>query len=100
MAQFPINIPDALVPRARDAICAAYQYQEQVENPNFDRNLPPGPGNQPLIPNPETKLAFARRMLPVYVRGLIQAHEIRQLGEGATAPKVAEIEGELAGISS
>jgi hypothetical protein len=51
MATISFTIPDAIVNRVLDGIAYYHGYQDTI----FDGTK--------LIPNPETKLAFARRMI-------------------------------------
>jgi hypothetical protein len=57
MAQLIIDIPDNKVDDVVDSICFAYNYQDQIEQ--FDAS-----GNSTgFIPNPETKIQFAKKQI-------------------------------------
>jgi len=50
--------------------CARYGYQDLVANPAFDEMLPEDPETNPsTIPNPETKVAFVKRLTIEWWRG-------------------------------
>jgi hypothetical protein len=76
MPTIVIDIPtNADAAEARDAICARYGYVANLPNPLYNPALPADPVLNPVtIPNPETKSAFAKRMLALYVRQLIRAY--------------------------
>ena len=60
-----LTIADDLVPRVRDAFCGTFNYQELITDP--------ATGAQ--VVNPETKLAFFRRMLREHIRGVVREYE-------------------------
>ncbi len=53
MAKLTIDIPDELISEFADFMAETHNYQEQVQDPN----------SPDKIPNPETKVQFAKRML-------------------------------------
>ena len=61
----PVTIPEAHKAALVAALCKAYDYQAQVEDPET-------PGE--MIDNPETKGQFALRMVSRYVQSFLRAH--------------------------
>ena len=54
MAQIVLNIPDALVDRVVAGMCGLHNYQETIPDPN---------NPEQMIPNPETKAEFVKRII-------------------------------------
>jgi hypothetical protein len=92
MATISINIPDAVQPRVLDAFAATYGRPEEIPDPN---HTPTGPGDVVMIPNPETKAQFAKKMLQQHVREVLTAHEASAEAEAARQAKADQIAGEL-----
>ena len=64
MAQITINIPVDKEDWVLDGFAERFGYLVNVSNPLFDEGLPEDPDTNPLtIPNPESKQAFAKRMI-------------------------------------
>lgn len=81
MAQISITIPDAILNRAINGVASHHGYQNQIEDPA-------DPGQ--MIPNPETKAQFAKRMIRFVVKSwIVQAEAV---GEAKTARDTAEAE--------
>jgi hypothetical protein len=77
MATFTITIDNAILQRALDAFATRYNYQAKLED-----------GGD----NPETKAAFAKRMVRQYVQDVIKNTESPQAIQEAVAAKNAEID--------
>ena len=82
MAIFSIDIADDQVDRVIAAICANYNYQTQIANPDFDEDDDNSPT---MIDNPETTFQFANRMVREYLINNTQAYEIQQLKANAVS---------------
>jgi len=64
MATITINIPTNKVDWVLDGFAIRFAYQETVNNPDFDSEIPVDPETNPqTIDNPETLPAFAKRMI-------------------------------------
>ena len=81
MAQITISINDNDVSRVLDAFETKFGYQSQV---------PDGDGNP--IPNPESRVQFAKRMLAVEIKRIVKREEARaaaDIAAAATEPDVS-----------
>ena len=64
MAKITINIPVDKESWVLDGLALRFNYQDTVDNPDFDQLQPVDPETNPLkVPNPETKVKFAKRMV-------------------------------------
>lgn len=87
MAQFCVNIDDGDVARVVQAMCANYGWQSEVENPNFNPDLPVDPNTNPeKIPNPETDNQFANRMTRRFLVENTVAYELKREKENVPQP--------------
>jgi hypothetical protein len=86
MATFSFDIPDAQVARFVAAFVGAFQYPDMVPDPN---------NPSALIPNPETKAAFTRRMWRNMAKDVIKQWEGQQAQMGAYTTAVAKVENEI-----
>jgi hypothetical protein len=78
MAAFTIDIADADVPRVITAMCQNYGYQTEIDNPDFNPDLPIDPDTNPeKIPNPETPNQFANRMTRDFLMQNTVSYEIK-----------------------
>ena len=59
MAVFQITIPDNMAPKLIAAFASAYHYEAMIPDPAVLEGE--------LIPNPESKTAFAKRMVKKYI---------------------------------
>lgn len=75
MAQISITIPDSVLNRVVDAICAQHDYQATING----------------APNPETKSQFARRMIREFVKGCVRRQEMAD----AQAAALVKADGEI-----
>ena len=64
MATITINIPTDKEDWVMDGFAIRYGYQSQVDNPDFNNQIPVDPVTNPLtINNPESLPAFCKRMI-------------------------------------
>tara|TARA_B100000745_G_C19851376_1_gene282782 strand:- start:8 stop:325 length:318 start_codon:yes stop_codon:yes gene_type:complete len=92
MASFTIEIADNQVERVITALCANYNYNSQISNPDYDPSLEVEEGedydpatNPETLDNPETSYSFANRMVREYLINNTKAHEIQQLKANAVS---------------
>lgn len=71
MATLSITIPDAVYPAVLDALAGHYGYAATV--------------GDPPAPNPETKVAFVRRMVAGHIKHLVQEYRTTQAARQAAA---------------
>lgn len=64
MAQIAVDIPDAALPRVRDAFAVVYGYQAILTNEDGS-----------TTPNPESKTQFAKRQVALFVKNVLKQHE-------------------------
>lgn len=72
MAQLIINVDDAIAPRVLDSFARATGWTDTIDD---------GTGVQ--VPNPESKLAYSKRMLRIYIKRAIIQWEAEQAGFAA-----------------
>jgi hypothetical protein len=65
MAIFSVEIADTDVERVISAICANYNYQDQVLNDDHE-----------LVPNTEDKYVFANRMVRKFLSNHVRKYEL------------------------
>jgi hypothetical protein len=65
MAIFSVEIADTDVERVISAICANYNYQDQVLNDDHE-----------LVPNTEDKYVFANRMVRKFLANHVRKYEL------------------------
>jgi hypothetical protein len=85
MAQFSVEIADADIIRVLDAVAANYNRPEQVPNPDFDEVLEESETNVRMIDNPETKAAFANRIVRNFLAENVKGYEVRLAKQAAIA---------------
>jgi len=102
MASFAIEIPDDQVDRIITAVCANYNYNSQITNPDFDPALEDREGedydpstNPQTIDNPETPTQFTNRMVREYLQNNTTAYEIQVAkaqvqAQAALAPTITD----------
>lgn len=83
MAVFTIEIGDSDVERVLAAVCSNYGRQEEVDNPDFNVDLPIDDTNRLKVANPETKPQFANRMVRKFLSDHVSSHERREAKEQA-----------------
>ena len=88
MAIFSIDIADDQVDRVIAAICANYNFQTQIANPDFDEDDDNSPT---MIDNPETTLQFANRMVREYLINNTQAYEVQLAKQQALDNVVSDL---------
>ena len=92
MAQFAVEIDDADVQRVMDAVSANYNYQTQVDNPDFDEELAEDPVTNPrLIDNPENVYIFANKIVRKFLADNVRAYEVKQAKAAAAAAVNASV---------
>lgn len=74
MATMTLTVPDPIVQDVVDAFADAYGYQAEIDD---------GEGNQ--IPNPETDIQFAKRMIREYVKNVYKGHQAKLFEAGRQA---------------
>lgn len=72
MASITLTIPDSEAARVLDGFAAYHRYEATVDNPDYD---PKAEGSSPTIPNPETKIQFAKKMIIEFIKGSVAAEE-------------------------
>ena len=82
MATITLNIPDDKTPVVLAAFAWRYGYQATVA----------GEEGEP-VPNPETKAAFAKRMLRAHLVNLVNAYHRAQAEAGADVQTVTDTAG-------
>ena len=102
MASFAIEIPDDQVDRIITAVCANYNYNSQIANPDFDPALEDREGedydpstNPETIDNSETQSEFSNRMVREYLQNHTTAYEIQVAkaqvqAQAALAPTITD----------
>ena len=90
MASFTIEIADNQVERVITALCANYNYNSQISNPDYDPALEVeedyDPSTNPqTIDNPETPYQFANRITREYLQNNTTAYEVQQAKIAAKA---------------
>ena len=70
--QIAFSVPDAQKARVVDAFVTAFNYRDDVEDPE-------NPGE--MIPNPETKGEMVKREIVQYVKDVVKAQEKRAADE-------------------
>jgi Flp pilus assembly CpaF family ATPase len=83
MAVFTIEISDSDVERVLTAVCSNYGRQEEVDNPDFNADLPVDDANKLMVTNPETAPRFANRMVRKFLSDHVASHERRRAKEQA-----------------
>ena len=83
MAAFTIEIGDSDVERVLTAVCSNYGWQEEVDNPDFNADLPVDDTNKRKVANPETGPRFANRMVRKFLSDHVVSHERRKAKEQA-----------------
>lgn len=83
MAVFTIEISDSDVERVLTAVCSNYGRQDEVQNPDFNVDLPVDDTNKPMVTNPETGPRFANRMVRKFLSDHVASHERRKAKEQA-----------------
>jgi len=83
MAAFTIEIGDSDVERVLTAVCSNYGWQEEVDNPDFNADLPIDDTNKLKVANPETGPQFANRMVRKFLSDHVVSHERRKAKEQA-----------------
>ena len=81
MAQFSIEIADDDIDRVISAVCANYNYEAQIANPDFDPSQEESETNPRSITNPESGFQFANRMVRNFLVDHTVSHEKKQQRE-------------------
>ncbi len=66
--QISFTVPEAQKARVIDAFVTAFNYEDEVEDPE-------NPGE--MIPNPESKAKMVKREIARYVKDVVKAQELR-----------------------
>lgn len=91
MATITITIPNPLLNRVIDAYAYQHGYQDEIPSASAE----PGPSQDILIPNPETKNQFVRRMLVRHVKQAVRAYEGRIAEDTARQEAHSKVEAEI-----
>ena len=83
MAVFTIEISDSDVERVLTAVCSNYGRQDEVQNPDFNVDLPVDETNKLKVANPETEPRFANRMVRKFLSDHVVSYERRKAKEQA-----------------
>ena len=67
MAEIKLNIPADKIQLIIDSFCNVYGWKENIDDPE----------GEDMIPNPETKAQFAKRMVIEYVKDTVLREEKR-----------------------
>jgi hypothetical protein len=78
MAIYTFEVPDEFSTTLGDAFAAAYGWPETVTNEQGEQ-----------VPNPETKLTFARRKVVEFVKEICRAHGEKQIDLAVESQKAA-----------
>ena len=81
MAIFSVEIADEDVGRVVDAICENYAWKAKVSDPHDPMNI---------VDNPETKFAFANRMVRNFLKEHVKKYEIDRITKEVTAALEAD----------
>lgn len=87
MADITFVIPDNVLSRVIDGVAYANGYEDTIDSGN---QLQPE-----LVPNPESKVDFARRMIREYIKHCVQTHEVKKAAEEAQEIAFAAVENEV-----
>lgn len=77
------TIPTAHTTRIIDGVCYEHHYQAEVPDPD---------NPEKVIPNPETKAQFAKKMIVQWVKNCVKSYEGVQAAHAARDEKIAEVE--------
>ena len=77
MAQLTINIPDQVAQNVMDAYALRFGRPEFTANPGFNPNQEESETNPRVIPNPETKAQFAKRMVIEQIKHVYNTAKLR-----------------------
>lgn len=91
MATLSITIDNTVLQRIVDGICLKYEWQEYIRAKN------PTTGNFEIIPNPETKAEFAKRVVKTFITDAAVRSEAQVAGNSAHTAKVAEVKAAFEG---
>ena len=86
MAQIILNIPDGVLQRVMDAIAGMYNRPTQVDD---------GTETGTMIPNPETKAQFSKRILREWLKARVVTWESMQAGKSAEVSARITAESEI-----
>jgi len=75
MASYTVTIPDNILGRVIDGIAYQHKYQDMIRDPN-DPDL--------MIPNPESKVVFVKRMNKEWIQINVKAWEANLAGDAAS----------------
>lgn len=84
MAEFTITIPDAILDRVIDGYGYHHGYPDEVRSVDED-------GQDTKIPNPESKIVFARRLLERHIKRAVASYEARLAEEQAREDAVDSV---------
>lgn len=82
-----ITIPQAFALDVVDAFALRYGYQAQIPDPTWvpPDPLPEDPPDHPLIPNPESKVQFAKRMVRQFIVETYRTEQVKKAANEAAS---------------
>lgn len=87
MASITLTIPNSEAARVLDGFAAYHRYRVTIDNPDYDPNVE---GSLVTIPNPETKIQFAKKKIIEFIKESVSAAEERATLEAARDAAPAE----------
>ena len=85
-ASFTLTVPNDVVGDVVQAFCTLYGYQETITDAEGVE-----------VPNPETKAAFAKRMIRTYVKEVYKAYKVQQFETGRQRV-ITDAESDVGGV--
>lgn len=83
MATITFTIPNAILPRVVAGICGKYGYQDMVDDPSDE--------GVAVIPNPETKAEFCKRMIRQNIKRDVLQWEAEQAYNASQQTGASEV---------
>lgn len=84
--EFSFTTTTANITRAIQGVAYQNKYQDEIDDPD-------NPGE--MIPNPETKAQFAKRMIKEYIINNVRAWEANQAADAARTAAIEAVEDEV-----
>jgi len=81
MATYTVTIPSNILTRVIDGIAYQHKYHDNIPDPNDPSNT---------IPNPESKIDFAKRMNRDWIRTNVRAWEANEAADDARETAISD----------